>query len=196
MTLIASMLSNRIRELRIEKAMTLERLSELTDLSVSYLSRLESGKRNLNTKSLVSIAAALRVKPADLIDTATAWLEVDIGAVISENQEIVPLASDRPNTVNVPSALGLVETILVRGATLYPRYNDGDVLTYNPDERDLSKVIGRECVVCLADKTLLLRVVNRGAMPDRYLLTSFNLPPIHDAKILWSAPIGWVSRAS
>jgi transcriptional regulator with XRE-family HTH domain len=154
MTLIASMLSNRIRELRIEKAMTLERLSELTDLSVSYLSRLESGKRNLNTKSLVSIAAALRVKPADLIDTATAWLEVDIGAVISENQEIVPLAGDRPNTVNVPSALGLVETILVRGTTLYPRYNDGDVLTYNPDERDLSKVIGRECVVCLADKTL------------------------------------------
>ena len=39
------MYNNRMREIRIEQGITLEKLSELTGISVGYLSHLERGTR-------------------------------------------------------------------------------------------------------------------------------------------------------
>lgn len=58
---------NRIREIRDSKGITIERLSEMTGLSVSYLSRLEGGGRNLSVKNLTVIAAALDVPKQDIL---------------------------------------------------------------------------------------------------------------------------------
>lgn len=65
---------NRIRELRNAKQpkMTLEALSGLTEISVTYLYRMEAGERPLSTKLMPKIARALGVKPAELIDSSKA----------------------------------------------------------------------------------------------------------------------------
>lgn len=58
---------NRIREIRESKRITIERLSELTGISVSHLSRIESGARNLSVKNLTIIASALGIPRQEIL---------------------------------------------------------------------------------------------------------------------------------
>jgi len=70
-----------IRKVRKEKGITLERLSELTGLSVSFLSRLESDKREVSVRHLDTIASALGVEVGELLvdpNTPDARLPIDI----------------------------------------------------------------------------------------------------------------------
>lgn len=56
-----------LREKRIRAGFTLEELAELTALSPSYLSRLESGSRRLNADVLQKLALVLSCHPGDLL---------------------------------------------------------------------------------------------------------------------------------
>ena len=48
------MYNNRMREIRIEQGITLEKLSELTGISVGYLSHLERGTRKNPSINIMS----------------------------------------------------------------------------------------------------------------------------------------------
>jgi Mannose-6-phosphate isomerase len=54
-------IGERVKKLRTEKQMTLKNLSDLTDLSVGYLSQLERGKTTVALDSLQKIAEVLAV---------------------------------------------------------------------------------------------------------------------------------------
>jgi phage repressor protein C with HTH and peptisase S24 domain len=56
-----------LKRILAAKAITLPDLAKGTGLSVSYLSRLAAGKRNLSTKQIPKIASYLGVPPQDLI---------------------------------------------------------------------------------------------------------------------------------
>lgn len=75
-------LPNRIREQRRNKGLTAEKLAELAGLSVSYLTRLEVGDRNLSGKSMKAIARALGIEEADLLHRAS-----------DQRQTLVPVVS-------------------------------------------------------------------------------------------------------
>jgi transcriptional regulator with XRE-family HTH domain len=193
---------NRIREIREAKVpkMTLEKLAELTELSVGYLSKLEAGKQPLNGRIMPRIASALGVKPSELIDSAKAWLETDITCIISQNHEVQLVHNSEKNgqrlTTTVPAALGEVEAALVVGNHLYPRYDDGDVITF--DLRDKSApedLIGKECVITLTNDLTFIKTIVRGSGPNLYHLTSFNAPPVYDVEIKRAIPVRWVGRS-
>lgn len=57
----------RLRELRVERGLTLEAVASLASIDVSTLSRLESGKRRLALDHLPALAAALGVTADDLL---------------------------------------------------------------------------------------------------------------------------------
>lgn len=57
----------RLRELRIERGLTLEEVAGRSSIDVSTLSRLESGKRRLALDHLPRLAAALSVSTDDLL---------------------------------------------------------------------------------------------------------------------------------
>lgn len=61
---------NEIKALREERKLTLEQLSEMVGLSVSYVSRLEKGGRNLSVKHIDAFARAFGV-PRERILTAS-----------------------------------------------------------------------------------------------------------------------------
>jgi len=192
---------NRIRELREAKVpkMTLEKLSELTELSVGYLSKLEAGKQPVNGRIMPRIASALGVRPSELIDSSKAWLEVYITGIISQNHEVQPVHNNEKNgqklTATVPAALGDIEAILVVGNHLYPRYDDGNVITYSSSENiTLEELIGMECVITLTNGLTYIKTIVRGSGPDLYHLTSFNSPPVYDVHIKSASPIRWVGR--
>jgi transcriptional regulator with XRE-family HTH domain len=60
----------RLRELRSERGLTLQQVAERTNIDVSTLSRLESGKRRLALDHLPGLAAALGVSSDDLLGAA------------------------------------------------------------------------------------------------------------------------------
>ncbi len=179
--------------------MTLEKLSELTDLSVGYLSKLAAGKQPLNARIMPKIAGALGVRSAELIDSSVAWLEIDITGVISEDHEIKSVgtngAGQHTLTTRVPAALVRNEAVLVLGNNLYPRYSDHDVITYTWQDNDISELVGKECVVLLTNGRTYLKTIVPGASAKTYHLTAFNAPPIYDAEIQRVARVTWVGRA-
>lgn len=62
----------RLRELRLELGLTLQQVSDLANVDISTLSRLESGKRRLALDHLPGLAAALGVTVDDLLGGAPA----------------------------------------------------------------------------------------------------------------------------
>lgn len=60
-----------LRQLRLRRGMTLEALAGLSGLSAPYLSMIENGHRELcREASVKALAAALRVRPVELIPWA------------------------------------------------------------------------------------------------------------------------------
>lgn len=62
-------LGKRIRELRLEKGMTQERLAEMAALSAQHVVDLEHGRTNPTVASLFGIARAFRMKMRDLFES-------------------------------------------------------------------------------------------------------------------------------
>lgn len=58
---------NNIKKYRIEKKLSQSNLAEITDLSVDYISLIETGKRTPSLKSLCKIADALEIEPYKLL---------------------------------------------------------------------------------------------------------------------------------
>lgn len=60
-----------LKYLRKKNGYTLETLSEITSISISYLSRLESGSRRLNTDLIRRLSHAFSCSPAELLQEVT-----------------------------------------------------------------------------------------------------------------------------
>ena len=66
------LLGARIRELRMERRLSQERLAELMAANVTYLSAVERGKENPTLDFMIKVADALEADLADLFEFA--WL--------------------------------------------------------------------------------------------------------------------------
>ncbi|MBP6985611.1 MAG: XRE family transcriptional regulator [Alphaproteobacteria bacterium] len=100
--------SHPLRDLRLSREMTLEELAEISGLSPSYLSRLESGSRRLNVDTINKLSDALRCDPSDLLSSTDSW--INKGGVSGYNlhsaQTMVQGRGGhyRPNLSNNPSS--------------------------------------------------------------------------------------------
>lgn len=56
-----------IRELRLEKDLSQEKLAELCNLDRSYYSELERGEKTMSIRTLYKIAKGLEIKPSNLM---------------------------------------------------------------------------------------------------------------------------------
>lgn len=63
-------ISNNIKYLREKKGYTQEQLAEAADLSVSHLSKVESGQRRIGMKAYITVLKALGVEQEDFVSLA------------------------------------------------------------------------------------------------------------------------------
>lgn len=68
---VVKLLGVNVRHHRKQKGMTQEELAALADMERSYVSDLERGTRNPSVAALGRLAAALEVKPSELLQLAT-----------------------------------------------------------------------------------------------------------------------------
>ena len=84
-----------LREIRIRSGCTLEELSEVTKMSPSYLSRLESGSRRLNADIIQRLSLALGCNPAELLPynnfTGTSYAAPNAGPATSTASVDLPV---------------------------------------------------------------------------------------------------------
>lgn len=81
------MIGNRLKELRKKQRITLEKMSEMTGFSVSYIQRLESGERNLAVKHLDKFAPALGVTQREILPDND---HLDSALVLDNGDEHLP----------------------------------------------------------------------------------------------------------
>jgi len=60
--------AKKLREIRLQKGYTQERLANECDLPPAHISRIETGKINTSLSHICLIARILKVKPRDLMD--------------------------------------------------------------------------------------------------------------------------------
>ncbi|MCP5381758.1 MAG: helix-turn-helix transcriptional regulator [Kordiimonadaceae bacterium] len=87
--------------------------------------------------------------------------------------------------------------VKVSGDSMYPAYEDGDIIFYirNGIDIDESECIGRQCIIKVLDGPIYIKRLSRGSAPGLYHLESHNAPPMHDKTIEWAARVLYVKKA-
>jgi transcriptional regulator with XRE-family HTH domain len=193
---------NRIREVREQQGLTIEELAEKTDLSVSYVGRLERGERNLAIKHLVLFADALSVDQRDLLKEESTEQRniVAVMGRIGAGAEIMPEEEQIP-----PEGLYEIETPFplpddaiafeVHGESMWPRYDDGDIIICWRQGVVAEEVLGWEAAVKTSTGRRFLKRVLKGSEPGTFDLESHNAPPIRGVRLEWVAAIQSVIRS-
>lgn len=83
-----SVIGRRIREARLNKKIRQEELADKINVSVAYMSRVETGKSQINLKRLTQIAEVLDVSPGYLLigsnRTSKEYLKEDFRALLDK----------------------------------------------------------------------------------------------------------------
>ena len=94
--------------------------------------------------------------------------------------------------VEAPEGVGRapVVAVRVRGESMLP-LRDGWLLFYRRNQQGVPEAcLNQLCIVKLADDgPVLVKELRRGARGDRFVLASWNGPPIENARVDWAAPV-------
>ncbi len=87
--------------------------------------------------------------------------------------------------------------VKVSGDSMYPAYEDGDIIFYIRNGMDIDEddCLGRQCIIKVSDGPIYIKRLSRGSSPGLYHLESHNAPPMHDKSIDWAARVLYVKKA-
>ena len=180
----------RIREILRERGLSSRELADMTQIDPSELSRILTENRRTNTDRLKKIADALELSIAALFRKR----EIPIVGYIGAGAEFYPIDDHAHgggiDYIEARTGWGNnAVAVRVRGDSMYPVYMENDVLVYDQKNKDIEDLIGKRCIVKLADGRILLKIIHRGSGPGLSNLLSFNAAPIPDVAIEWAAKI-------
>jgi len=77
--------------------------------------------------------------------------------------------------------------VIVRGDSMLPMFEDGDLVGYLRDAAGPEQLIGKICVVKVQDGPTYIKRLKRGSEPGLYTLVSANARDIEDVDVEWAA---------
>lgn len=180
--------ADRVKKAREAKGLTQKQLGELAGCTQSDVHRIESGLVN-NSKYLAKILAALQI-----VDTPTLTL-IPIVGYVGAGSEIFTIDDHikGDGIDHIPAPPGMVNGIalIVRGNSMTPKYDDGEVLFIDKTVYSIDSLIGENCYIQLPDGRCYVKKLQYGSRPGVYTLISYNAPPIIDVAIERIYPIAF-----
>lgn len=97
MALDYKLIGERLKKARIQKGYTQEKLAEIMDLSIAYVSRIENGKTHINLTRLNEICVALDTTEGYILngvsDNSNSYLTNELNSILkdcsSEDKELI-----------------------------------------------------------------------------------------------------------
>ena len=192
------MANRTLQKARQALGLSLEQLSDDVSISVSQLSRFESGARDPRASELLRLASRLNVEVASLLIEQEPRMvpvmgRVGAGAEIEPEFEQVGPDGLFEVEVCIPLPPGMIGFEIV-GDSMYPRYDDGDVIVCAADGEPQAIIHGEEAAVRTSDGRRFLKRVMRDG--DLFTLESHNAPPIRNVILEWASPVVVTVRRS
>lgn len=183
-------MANNLRALRDSRGWSQEQAAAALGTTRNQYVKLEGGSRRLSDKWIARAAEAYGLDPGDIVTDRPATVPV-VGYVgagstahfYSQSQgpmDDVPAPEDAtPRTIAVE----------VRGESLGPFFNGWLVFFDDVRSPVTEDLIGRLCVVGLADDRVLIKKLQRGRGGPRFDLHGQFGEPIEGADVVWAAPV-------
>lgn len=184
-------MGNELKSLREAKGWTHEAAADAMGVSRGQFIKLERGERRMNADYIARAARAFGVTPAAVLGAQSSIPVVGLvgagGAISTEHEN----HSEPLFEVDLPFSVGDAVGYLVRGDSMWPRYDDGDVIVVSAAHDMPDQHLGLEVVVKVGDPDgpgdRFFKRLIRGADSKTFDLESYNAPPMRGLHI------GWVS---
>ncbi len=199
------LIGQNLRRLRKEAKLSALALADLTGTTDQQIYHLEHGRRTLTRDWAERLAPHLGVSPVELLFPELRRppaLDVPIFGYAGA-REVVDVLEDGQHTamdhLQPPSLADGYAAVIVRGESMRPVYNPGDVLLFRPPSVhpwQLEELNGRDCIAITERGRAYIKRIRPGREPGLVDLVSYNpsVEPLYDVRLQWAAPIEWVKR--
>lgn len=180
-------MANRIQERMDELGLRAKDVARRMGTTEATVSRLKNERMELTLTWLRKFSSALECTVGRLVDEEGA---VPVVGYVGAGEEVYNY-DDRGELDWVVPESGDLETqaVIVRGDSMYPKFEDGELLFYRQTDHVASDCLGRICIVQLADGRTLVKRLRQGSRPGLYHLVSFRAPEMPDCEVLWAARV-------
>ena len=177
----------RIREAREALDLTQEQLAEIVGCKQTDVYRIETGKVT-HSKYLAPILKVLHL-------SENTHAVVPLVGYIGAGAEVFAIDDHEKGDglEMIPAPPGMLNGIalIVRGTSMTPKYDDGEVIFIEKTVYAIDSLIGENCYLQLPDGRSYLKKLQYGSRPGLYSLISYNAPPIIDVPIERAYPIAF-----
>jgi phage repressor protein C with HTH and peptisase S24 domain len=159
-------------------------LAKALGVAHPQITRLLQGSRRLKADEIPKIARYLEEAPPART--------VRIVGYIGAGAEVIPSDEFGPDDeIAAPPDFTDGIALVVRGDSMWPKYEDGDIVICESIEVDPTSLLNSYCYVQLADGHTYLKILRRGSAPGLYTLASHNAPNIEDVVIQRVYRVAW-----
>jgi transcriptional regulator with XRE-family HTH domain len=194
-------MGERIRRARKSLSLTQQEFAERLAVTQPTVHRWEKGFYDPDEGALQRLSEMTTLPPAYFRYGEQALgaepRVIDIVGFVGAGAQINPVDDSPQDISNIEAPPGeMLSTVAVsvRGDSMYPVYQDGDIIFYMREGTDEASYLGRECVVKLVGGPILLKRVMRGSERNSYLLLSYNASPMDNVRLEWASPVRWIKR--
>lgn len=179
-----------LREVMARKDVKPTTLSLMVGKNKSLVKDLFERQNDISIGTLSRLAGALDVEVTELIAAPRVPVVGYIGAggsVIFED-----LGNDE-TVLRPPNVSMKLVALVVRGDSMLPKYNDGDIIYIGRDHDGvLPDYIGRDCAVRLTTGETYIKQLMKGSEEGRFTLISLNAPPMENVEVQWATPVAFI----
>jgi len=182
--------ANNLRLLRDGRGWTQDEAAAALGTTRNQYAKLEGGSRRLSDKWIKLASDAYGVDPGEVVTDRIG--SVPVAGYVGAGTEMHFYAEGQGSLDEAPApedATPQTVAAEVRGQSLGPLFNGWRVFFDDRREPVTDDLVGRLCVVGLADGRVLVKQVLRGRTGGRFELHGQFGEPVLDAEVLWAAKV-------